>query len=483
MLESAIRARLPLAILAVAIAVGAYLRCANLAALELSADEGASWAAAAAPTLGQVLRSQARLNPGELGLHDAALHLWMVLFGDSLAAMRTLSATAGTVAIILVFVVTRAILDLTSRSRDDSAASGANAPAADMEAPAAADGDLIAALGALIFAVNLISIKYSREARMYPMALALVLAQVWFFLRSLRDGGLIDYAGAALLTALAVAATFTASLVLVPEGLYLVLILAEAPARNWRRVAAVGSALGAGLLLTAPLVLISIQLRGSTPNPRTWEWIPRPSLGAPVALFNKATGTYAFPLLAILAASGVVRQWHRRRPALTFLLLWMFAPPVVLTIVSYALQPAFVERYLLASFVPFFVLAAIGLLELRPASLRPGALALLAALALAHVEAWNRKPHGVSFAEAAAAASTGLPSADAIGIAPRYAASVVRYYLRNTKPTRTIEAADAQPPPAVVIIADTFDPAETAELARRYPRPLARFDGVMVRGR
>ena len=34
-------ARLPLAILTVALVVGAYLRCANLATLELSADEGA----------------------------------------------------------------------------------------------------------------------------------------------------------------------------------------------------------------------------------------------------------------------------------------------------------------------------------------------------------------------------------------------------------------------------------------------------------
>jgi mannosyltransferase len=469
-------ARLPLAILTVALAVGAYLRCANLATLELSADEGASWAAASAPTLGQVIRLQTRANPGELGLHDAALHLWMGRFGDSLVAMRSLSAAAGTVAILLVFMVVREVLALAPKPHDDPPGSG-------VEERAGSDAELAAALAALIFAVNLIAIKYSREARMYPLALALTLAQVWFFARSLRAGTTLDYACAAMLTALAVAATFTASLILVPEGLYLALVLAAAPAPNWRRVAAVATALGAGLLLIAPFVLIATELRGGAPNPRTWAWIPRPTLGAPITLFNKATGTYGFPLLAILAVSGVARQWRRRRPALNFLLLWMFAPPVTLTIVSYVIQPAFVERYLLASFVPFFILAALGLLELKPAALRPGAVALVAALALAHVVEWDRKPHGVPFAEATAAAATGLAPTDTIGVAPRYAAGVIRYSLRDAQPPRSVVAADAQPPPTVVIIADTFDPIETAELVRRYPRPVARFDGVVVRGR
>jgi hypothetical protein len=344
---------------------------------------------------------------------------------------------------------------------------------------------LAAALAALIFAVNLITIKYSREARMYPEGLVLVLAQVWFFLRALHRGERFAYACAALMTALAMTATLTAVLILVPEGLYLVLLLVEAPAmRNWRRrVAAVGSSLAVGLLLVVPPLVVAIHLRRGSPMAKTWAWIPRPALGASVALFNKATGTYAFPLLAVLVAAGVTRQWSTRRAALAFLLLWMFAPPVVLMIASYALQPAFVERYLLPSFAPFFVLAALGLLELQPASLRPGALALIVALGLAHVEAWKRKPHGVPFAEAAAAASTGLGAADIIGVVPRYATSVVRYYLRDAQPPRTIVAADAQPPPTVVIIADTFDPAATATLARQYPRSLAYFDGVMVRGR
>ncbi|MGH7839677.1 MAG: hypothetical protein ACREQC_17910, partial [Candidatus Binataceae bacterium] len=98
--------------MAAAIVIGGYLRFEHLAALELSADEGASWAAAAAPSITEVLRLQARLNRGKLGLHDVALHLWMGAFGDSLVTMRALSAAAGTIAIVLVFLVALQILGL-----------------------------------------------------------------------------------------------------------------------------------------------------------------------------------------------------------------------------------------------------------------------------------------------------------------------------------------------------------------------------------
>jgi hypothetical protein len=464
-------------ILAAAILIGAYIRVTNLATLDLSADEGASWAAASAPSLLEVLRRQARLNPGELGLHDLALHLWMAEMGDSLIAMRMLSACVGTIAIVLVFFVGREILALTPSHPISSEPTDSPGSPTDDDEP-------IAAIAALLFAVNLVTIKYAREARMYPLALALTLAQVWCFLRALRSGKFLDQAAAAILTALAIAATFSTALVLLPEGLYLCLnpfpSLAEAP-RKFSRVVRGGAPLLCGAILTVPCLMIYLHLRGGAPAPAVWDWIQRPSLGAPVALFNKATGTYLFPLLAILAATGVARGWSVQRDALIFLLLWTFAPPIFLTAVSYAIRPAFVERYLLSCFVPFFALSAIGVLQLQPAAFRPGALALVVVLALAHVAEWERKPHGEAWDEAATKAAAGLTSSDAIGVAPRYAGNVIRYYLRDAPAAPSVEAVEAQPPPVVVIVADTVAPDEAAALALRYPRLLAHPRGLVVR--
>jgi len=197
-----------------------------------------------------------------------------------------------------------------------------------------------------------------------------------------------------------------------------------------------------------------------------------------LSLFDKAVGSLAFPPLAAVWAWGVYRGWHRVRLATRFALLWMWAPPLLLMLVSWMLRPMFLERYLLSSFVPFLFLAALGISELRPAALRLGLLALVVVLALIHVAGWQRKPHDAQWREAAAVA---LPYArgGAIAVAPGFAVNVVRYYLR-TVPAEPFEHAGDAP---VLIIGDGADPTKAAVLAREFPRPLAYLRGVVVRGR
>jgi hypothetical protein len=76
-----------------------------------------------------------------------------------------------------------------------------------------------------------------------------------------------------------------------------------------------------------------------------------------------------------------------------------------------------------------------------------------------------------------------LAPPDAIGVAPRAGINVVRYYLRDAQPARTVVAVDSNPPPAVVIIADTFDRDKAAALAQQYPHVLANLQEVVVRAR
>jgi len=101
--------------------------------------------------------------------------------------MRALSASFGVVTILLVYLITCELFAPPSEGGS----------AQDRE-----DIRLIAALAALVFAVNLVTIKYSREARMYPLLLAAILAQITMFLRALRAGRIANYAGVAVLTAL-----------------------------------------------------------------------------------------------------------------------------------------------------------------------------------------------------------------------------------------------------------------------------------------
>src|SRR5215831_9081378 len=134
--------RVTLLLLLIAIVLGGYFRFSDLGRLEMSDDEGASWAAAAAPSLSGVVTLQARLNPGKLAAHELALHGWMAWFGDGIVAQRSLSAALGTISIMIVFWIAWEL----------------NRPPPDSEVVGSAARDeatTIAALGAVVYAANL----------------------------------------------------------------------------------------------------------------------------------------------------------------------------------------------------------------------------------------------------------------------------------------------------------------------------------------
>ncbi len=471
-------------LLAAAVALGAWLRFTAIGGREMSADEAASWAAAAAPSLAEVMRIQAVLNPGKLALYEIALHDWMRLFGDGLAAMRALSAIFDTLGIVVLFVLVRELL----AGPDDRAARplAPHRHAAFGGMPFA-EAQMVAALAALLLAVNLVTIKYARELRMYPLALLLVMLQVWFFVRAVRRGGSFDLASLAVLTALAVGAHFSAAFMVVAEALCLP-ALPRMPSRRARPhrmppPLAIAAALGAGAALFVMLALPALRTGASAFAHGATSWIERPPWWEPAAMFNKATGTFAFPVMIVLWGWGVWRGWRRAPRQVAFALVWMWAPPVLMLLASYAFSPMLVERYALWCFAPFFMLAALGAWELRGGWARAGAIGLMVALALGHLHAYRRRPHDSQWREAARAAASAVAPGATIAVAPPYAVNVVRYYLRHTRAAgAAVPAGDSGA--AVLLIGDQWKARDkAAKLLARYPQPLAGFRGVRVRGR
>jgi mannosyltransferase len=447
----------------------------------MSPDEGASWAAASAPTVAEVIARQPALNPGELPIHDLMLHGWIGLFGSGVAAMRAMSAVFGVVSILLVYFVSRELF-----------ASGPRGESAATESALSSDDIMIVAgLGALVFAVNLVSIKYSREARMYPVMLAAILAQVGMSIRALRGGGLANYIAVAILTAIAIGSNFSAVLVPATEAIWLVNVVARRRADNLsslpgspaRRGLALAAALAAGGLILAPKLLSSLHAASAVnAGGGVIGWRKLPSLYAPFALFNKATGSFAFPVLAALAIWGIVRGWRRRtHDAVAFALLWMWLPPVIMVAASYAIAPVFVERYALSCFVPFFILTAFGIFELPGDLVRIGALALAVALSAGHIVSYARKPHDAQYREAIAAADAALKPGEVMTVVPPYAIDVLRYYMPADQLDRAVRYDPSTPNAAVLILGDQNLAPRAAEGYRKeYPQTVARLRGVTV---
>jgi 4-amino-4-deoxy-L-arabinose transferase-like glycosyltransferase len=458
-------------VLLAAFVIGAWLRFYNLGALEMSADEGASWGAASAPNIADVMTRQAQLNPGKLPIHDLLLHAWIAIFGASLPAMRALSALLGTLTILLVYFVAIEIFQ-THESESESL------PADDIRQ--------IAAFSALLFAVNLIAVKYAREARMYPVMLAAVVTQVGIFLRSLRRGGIANWVALAILTAFAVGANFSVVLVPATEGLWLIRVLARA---GWkasdvraRRAWFAMFALGAGGCVLAPILLSSFRATAVSTTGGIISWIKPPPFYAPVALFNKATGTFAFPLLALLAIWGSIQGWRAgARDAIAFSILWMWAPPILMMVASYTLTPIFIERYALSCFVPFFILAGLGILELLWPRYRIAALAIVVASSLGHFYSYQHKFHDAQYREAIAAADAALKPGETMTVVPSYAIEVLRYYLPKEHLERAIRHDPKSQTPAVLIVVDqNLAPDAKQKYRRDYPHMIVRLRGIAV---
>jgi hypothetical protein len=459
---------LSIILLIVALATGTALRFTNLGTLEMSPDEGASWAAASAPTAAEVIARQPSLNPGELPIHDLMLHEWIALFGSSIAAMRALSAALGVLSISLVYIVVIELL----------------APGSEKESALSIDDiGIVAGLAALIFAVNLVTIKYSHEARMYPLMLAAILAQVAMFLRALRIGGLANYAAVVVLTALAIASNFAALLIPATEGVWLIYIIARAGWRpdntNARRAWIIAIALAVAGLILLPKFFSSMRAASSG---SLGGWRKAPALYEPFALFNKATGSFAFPILAALAIWGAIRGWQRgARDSIAFAMLWMWAPPLMMVAASYTIAPVFVERYALSCFVPFFILTAFGIFAMPRASLRAGALTIAVAFSLGHIASYDRKPHDAQYREAIAAADSALKPGETMTVVPTYAIEVLRYYLPADQLDRAVRYDPSASPAAVLILGDqNLPPGEAQSYKKEYPRVVARLRGVTV---
>ena len=464
--------RLPIVVIAIALIAGAFLRFAYLGSLEMSADEGATWAAAHAPSIREVVMLQQTHNAGKLPLHDLLLHGWIILFGDGVGAMRSLSALFGLISVAMMVPATREILHI------DAFSGPARLSDIDIE--------MISAIAALICAVSVVTIKYDREARMYGLLLAIAVAHVWSFLRTLRAASIYDCAALTLLTCALVAVNLVTASLLAIEGMWLLVLLGSDMRKHLRRIAMTAVSMGAALAVLSPALYVMVQLGREVVAEKKVDWLVMPSWYEPLAVFNKATGSVVFAPAALLAIWGVRRGWDRARGGLAFATLLMFAPAVLLVIGSHAWRPMFIERYVLFSFPAFFVLIAIGIWELPSVAGLSGqttraiAAVALVALSLGHVYSYSRKTHDIDWREAARVASASIRPDQPFGVAPPYAVEVVRYYMNPELRAAALPYHRGDNPQVLILADHGVNAGVAAEARARFTSALAHPSGVAV---
>jgi len=457
-----------MALLAVAVILGAHYRFHRLARWDMSSDEGASRAAASLSTLGEVVAEEQRLDPGKLALYDVTLHEWIRAFGDSLFALRAMSAVLGTIAMVLLFVAVREVC----RSLGDESS--------------AAIGELAGAFSALIYATNVVVVVSDRTARMYPMLVAAELLQITFFVRAQRRGASADYVGTAIFTATMIAINFTSSFLLFAEALWLGgLLVARWTGAGAGRLAIVrpGLAMAAGVALLAPLLPGMFADSEHAVRTCAIDWIKMQPMSWSFTILRDLAGPALFWIFAAVAVFAVWRHWHSTRAVLGFLVLWMVGPLIAAFAVTYLIRPMEFPRYVLIAFLGMFAFAGFGAAAVRSTALRIAFAILIVHLSVPQVRDRLRNFHELGWREAAVLAMRETAPGDRIAVYTYKSVGVVRYYLPSDRRADAVGMGDECGSVRVLIIRDQGPlSAQNVPVARTcYPHIFALVHAIQVR--
>jgi uncharacterized membrane protein len=448
-----------LAMLAIAVLLGGYLRLHDLGAHEIMLDEADSWNFARLAS-SQGIIELAHHEQGKLPIYFLMLNRWKGLFGDGLVTMRIPGALLGTLNIWLVFALMRTLLTLFDEGADWSLIETACVAAA------------------LFMATNTTMIAVDRTVRMYTFVVALELLQMLFFVRSVKYGRTIDAVATTLCGALAIAGNYTAVMLLFSEGVWLLVIAAGRSrfarlARMWFWPPALALA-GAALIVAVPIFIATNGFDRRVVN-TVISYAPEP-VWWPIA----DAGFHLGNVIAVLACVSLFGIRGRFGVGIGFLSFCFFGPILIVWTISETITPFEMFRYLLIAFVAAMCLAAIFL-----ASTIPYAMVAAAAIALSGLFAsyryWDLP---VAWREAASAAARLNTGRGQVAVAPWFAASAVRYYYPAARRDEVVGTSGCGGARFLILSGLQYDQRGLrAILDGCYPSVLWRGNFVELRGR
>jgi mannosyltransferase len=292
----------------------------------------------------------------------------------------------------------------------------------------------VALLSGLFLAASPFFVKWSQQARAYPLLVAAGIVATLLLLRALERESRAAWAIYGIAYALVLVSHAAVGLLLLPAHAVLI-------AQRRER------ALPHGLLAAVVVVGIAVpwvaQLALRTDDPESdTAWIPFPSAEYVTGALLGVSGAAGLGLL--LAGLGLWRlRAQGRRDTAVWLATWAFGPVALALLLSLA-RPMFLDRYLVIAAPAFAMLAAIAVLGLSGArrvavvGLAAGATAVGLALWYWHDEQGNWR--GEDWRGAAVVVAARAGEADAVVVVPWWTHDAAEYY---GAPAQDVSTADS----------------------------------------
>lgn len=452
------------------LAIAALARLWDLGRRSLWTDEASTWTASSG-SLGELLRfclTQDASPPLHYVLTSFALH-----FGEGEAQLRLVSALASLAIVWLVYRFSRLYAPRTEST-----------------------------MAAALVALSPYQVMYAQEARTYMTVAAWMTLATYLFARAVWHGRARLWPFYALALA---AAFYTQTIGLLAAGAHGALILLSTEGRrHWRGFAL---ALGGSALLYAPWLVASLQQAGHLPQSH-W-YVPAPDvrgtfqvlraiLVSPLPLVSDVPGAPGLgrwlpgplaqgllllaPLLPLAVALPALLARDARGASLRLAAAAVLLPLIAVFVVSLR-SPLWLPRYFVFT-TPFIaVLAAHGVMRVRPAFVRAALAALLLAIGTfglwRYQATFTKEPWREATAFIARTAGKPPLAADAgrgAALLVPFDDDALRYYVRrHAAPLHVFEMAHADDPFASAFTSRQLDEVEAAARAQSAP-----FDEVWV---
>ena len=265
-------------------------------------------------------------------------HLWLSWAGHSEFALRFVSVWFGVLAVALLWRLARR-LELSQAA---------------------------ASVGALLLAVSPYAIWHSQDARMYSILLALTLASTWLMVEALQRGRWPVWFLYVAVSWLALHTHYFAVFVLAAQNCFVVGRALLIPRVRFSAVQWVQWQLVLGFFYLPWFFTASETLTGYGGNgdsPGFWAMAQRSlavfAAGESIPADWRTGVAVGAGLLLLLGGFALWREGGSRRRTL-FLLVLLWAVPVLATWASSQSRPIFNERYLIAAAPPFYLLLAVA---------------------------------------------------------------------------------------------------------------------------
>lgn len=292
----------------------------------------------------------------------------------------------------------------------------------------------IALLSGLFLATSPYFVKWSQQARVYPLLVAASLVATLLLLRALER----ESRGAWALYGIAYAA-----LLVTHAAVGLLLLPAHVVLALQRRDRVLPHGLLAGVVVAAIALpwIAQLAMRTDSDSSET-AWIPYPSAEYASRALLEVSGVAGLGLL--LAALGL---WTLRKGGQGSLAVWLATwavGPFALALVLSLARPVFLDRYLVTAAPAFAMLAAVAVLgltgRLRAAALVVAGIATVVALVFWYQTADEGNWRGEDWRSAVETVSKRQGEADAVVVVPWWTHDAAEYY---GAPASDVSSADS----------------------------------------